>query len=362
MTQNYKIYDNTKEAWRGMLEAIILAEKSIFWEMYTLVDDDIGNNFFDILKQKASAGVDVKMIVDYWGSFWLSKKKVEELRNSGIEVLIFRERKNKLRGMLYGFNRRNHRKIMLVDEKVGFIGGVNIDKRSRDWFDIQIAVYGSQVYHLLWFFAKSYIRNGGKKKNVRHLFQYFNHFKKNKTDFVYEHGQRTKSLVKNIYKKALLRAREKVVLFSPYYYPDLDLIKTMREARKRGIKIELLIPMRTDVKIATYVNYAWFNLMEKLGIDIYVTKKMMHGKGVIVDDDWAMVGSSNINNISFYDSDEANLQFFDKKIIGKLKRVIDRWRFHSDLLKNTMWHKRSKLQKIVEWCAMKIYKFWYKLK
>ena len=135
----------------------------------------------------------------------------------------------------------------------------------------------------------------------------------------------------------------------------------MLEARKRGIYVDLLIPFRTDVKIATYTAYAGFSLMKKYGVRIHLIKKMMHGKGIIVDDEWAMLGSSNFNPLSFYHSQEANVQMRDKRMVAKLKRVISRWIKSATPFDSIQWEKRSWWHRLKERVALRLYKYWFKV-
>lgn len=358
----YNVYDTTQKAWMAMLESIEKAEKSIYWEVYILIDDEAGNKFFEILEKKAQQGLDVKLVLDYWGSFWLSKKKIEELRASGVDLRMFQQKKIPIRGIKDWLFRRTHRKILVVDEKIGFIGGVNVSKTMEDWNDIHICVKGDMVFSLLRSFAKSYIICGGKRKNVKKLLKYSYHVEDENINFIYDEAHANKSTARKKYIEALKKAKQKVIFFSPYYFPDKFFLKALWLARKKGIKIDLLFPFRSDVRIATYVAYAWFSLMTKMGINIYITKEMMHGKGVIVDDEWAMVGSSNLDHLSFHRNYEANIQLHEKKIVKKIKSIITRWKKNSVKINHKHWEKRFFLRKWREKIWNKIYVFYFNIK
>ncbi len=359
---SYNIYDTTSEAWKGMYREIQNAKKSIYWEMYILVDEGTGIDFFELLKKKVQEGVVVKLIVDYWGSFALSNKKIEELKKAGIDIRFFSQSRNIFRGFRQWLTRRTHRKILVIDEHVGFIGGVNISKYSKDWTDIHVMLKGKVVHSLLRSFAKTYMLCGGKRKEVKYLLKYKYRVEHNDIDFIYDHSGRKHSRGRKKYIEAFRRARERVILFSPYYLPDKGLLKEMWLARKRGVKIDLLIPMRTDLKIAKYAAYAFFSLFYKRGIKIHLTNKMMHGKGVVVDDEWAMIGSSNIEPASFYHNQEANVKLSDRRVVKKLKRILDRWIDESKHFDGEDWKKRGRLHKFKEKIAMKLYEYWFKVK
>jgi cardiolipin synthase len=359
---SYNIYDTTRRAWDAMYTSIEKAQHSVYWEVYIFVDDSAGGNFLELLKKKAQEGIDVKLIFDYWGSFGISRKKVEDLKKSGINIKFFAHKKSFLRGARRWFMMRNHRKILIVDEKIGFIGGVNVDKKMEDWSDIHMMLRGKVVRSLLRSFAKAYIFSGGDKSCVKHLLKYTYRISNSKINFIYDRSDQKRSSARKKYVEAIHKARERVILFSPYYFPDTKLLKAMWDARKRGVKIDLLIPFRSDLIIAKYVAYAWFTLMHKKGVTIHLFKKMMHGKGMVVDDNLAIVGSSNLDYTSFYHSEEANVQISDMVMVKKLKRVLDRWILSSKKFDEKRWMKRGFWFKCKEWIATGMYKLWFGIK
>ncbi len=362
---NYWVYKTTQEAWQAMLNTIAQAKKSIYWELYILSADDIGKKFIDLLLKKACQGVEIKLILDYFGSFWLSKKIVNKLEKAGIEVIFFNYgQRNWWSKLKFLFNYRNHRKVLIIDEKIGFIGGVNIRHDMKDWYDIHLKLQGKLVRSLLRNFIKSYLICGGKRKNIKHLLKllkYRQRIKGLKQEIIYDSHQK-KRQIKKYYQQALLKARERIIIFSPYYFPDKDIIKSLWLARQRGVKVDLLLPLRADIRIATYVNYALLTIMSKLGINVHLTKKMMHGKGVIVDDNLALIGSTNLDHQSLYKNYEANIQVKETKIVKKIKRVLDRWIKNSKHLDKNVWQKRSKKQKILEKVSLFMYKIWFRIK
>ncbi len=359
----YTIYGSSSEAWKGMLEAITAATKSIYWEVYIFVDDEIGDTFFDVLEQQAKAGIDVKLIIDSLGSFWMSRKRTVSLRKAGVDLRFFHERKYRYRGMWKKMITRTHRKVLIVDEHLGFIGGVNVQKHMKEWLDIQVRIEGDVVRSLIREFAKMYVICGGTKEHVKKMLKYKFRVKKDIDDieFVYdESNTKKRSRTRKKYVEALTKARERVILFSPYYFPDKKFLFALWKARKRGVKVDLIIPFRTDVRLATYAGYALFSLMQKYGVKVHLLDRMMHGKGMVVDDDWAMVGSSNIDQNSFYDTYEANVRFKNKFAVGSIKSIIEGWILTARKLEDIKWEKRGVWQKTKEWIAVKLYRSWFK--
>ncbi|HOX60975.1 MAG TPA: phosphatidylserine/phosphatidylglycerophosphate/cardiolipin synthase family protein [Candidatus Magasanikbacteria bacterium] len=355
---DYQIYTNSQSSWDAMYQAILDSQKSIFWELYIFLDDIEGKRFFDLLEQKSRAGLDVKLVVDAFGSFWLSHRRVESLRAAGVDILFFFERKKKYRGWWKQLISRTHRKILIVDEEIGFIGGVNVDHRMKDWLDIQVRVEGKIVHSLLRSFAKSYIICGGDKKRVKKFLKFKFRLRNDESDLILDEPHNERSVVRKKYMTALLRARERVILFSPYYFPDQKFLYALWRAKKRGVRIDLLLPLRTDVRLVTYAAYAWFKLLQKIGVNIHLTPNMMHGKGVIVDDDWAMIGSSNLDQVSFYDNYEANLEIKKSSVVKNLKNIVGEWVENAKHLTHDDLEKMGFLEVLKTKIAFGLYKLW----
>src|SRR3990167_6414516 len=148
---NYKFFTNSEKAWEAMFEAISNAKKSIYLEMY-IFQNDIGDfDFFHLFKEKAKLGLRVKLIIDSLGSADLSYDSISELKEAGVEILS-------LSYLLH----RMHRKVLVVDENIAFIGGVNIHQNSRFWNDLMVRIKGNLVKKVVISFAKSYRNAGGK--------------------------------------------------------------------------------------------------------------------------------------------------------------------------------------------------------
>lgn len=342
-----------------MCHAITNATRSIYWEVYIFVDDQAGRTFFDILEAKARAGVDVKLILDWWGSFSVSRARVEALRQAGVDVQLFHERRRRYRGLWSKLISRTHRKILIVDEAIGFLGGVNIRHHMRDWLDIHVRIKGIAIHSLLRAFAKMYVISGGKKEAVRHLFVYPLHVMSDEVEFLYDDASKRQSRIRGAYVAALRQARKRVILFSPYYFPDRHFLLALWQARKRGVRVDLLIPFRTDVRVATYAAYAWFGIMAKAGVRVHLLRRMMHGKGVMIDEEMAIFGTSNLEHTSFYDNYEANVRVKDKKTVRRLWALLGRWMAEAELLDVKRWEKRGLWHRFKEWLAYRLYRLWH---
>lgn len=323
---NYSFFTNSEKAWEVMLEAISQANKSIYLEMYIFQDDMKKFNFFVALKKKAKEGIKIKLILDSFGSIDLSRDDIKELRESGIEILFTSY-------LLH----RAHRKVLIVDESVAFLGGVNLHQSARLWNDLVVKIQGSLVSSIIRSFVKSYIDAGGKDLSIINLI-------KNKrviiwtniTSWIIDHSP-VKNLynLKRLYKNHIDNAQNHIILVAPYFMPKYWLQVSIHQALLRGVSIEILVPRKTDHFIIDRVNYFYINKLTLLGVKFYLESKMNHAKVMIIDADEGLVGSNNLDFLSFDLNSETGVFFKDKEVVTKLKEITENWKKDSVLFSNT---------------------------
>lgn len=360
---SYKFYSTTRTAWDGMLEAIYTAQKSIFWELFIFVDDKEGNLFVDALCARARVGVEVRLILDSWGSYEFSTGAIARLRADGVEVLWYNS-------LAPGFNifnwfsrmwRRNHRKVLIVDEKIAFLGGVNVSAEHGSWDDVFLRLTGRVVNPLLRSFAKVYIYCGGDRARVRR----FLHPKmtvgwkdfKDKFKYILHHRDYPRSAVKNMYLKGLAIAKDSYSLVTPYFIPDKEFLEMVAKARARGVKVNLYLPLRTDHKLMQWLTRSYLGITHRAGVNIFLLTKMNHAKAMLVDEQSGYVGSANLTPRSFYINEESGLLFDDKEMAHELNGFFEKWKKNSEPLDYERWKKRDWWHRLKEWFARKFEKY-----
>lgn len=331
MQFSYKFYKNTLDAWEGMRVGVLEAKESIYWEIYDLTDDEAGQPFVDLLCTKAQAGLDVKLIVDAIGSFYLSSEAINRLIHAGVKFLAFH--RFGFRFVLHNWWRRiwhrTHRKVLIIDRKVLFIGGVNVAKNATTWQDIHLRLTGKIIFPALFAFARAYIRAGGDKTDVQDLLRpkivvKIKDFKEKVKLILHSPiGTTTRSPFKKFYRQALSTAKESFTLLTPYYVPDKIFLDLVAKAHSRGVKISIITPWRTDEWVMRYMASMFFNVSAKVGVVFYFLRKMHHGKAVTVDGNLGMVGSANLTPRSFYINHEAGVVFSDKKMVDELNQIFE---------------------------------------
>ena len=334
---SYKFFNTTASAWEAMKQGILDAKKSIYWEIYTLVDDAVGQPFIDLLCAKAKAGLDVKLVADAIGSFYLSKLAMQKLKSAGVSFLIFHSLKPDL--ALQNWWRkiwhRTHRKVLIIDEELVFIGGVNVSMVATGWDDLHVKISGKIVRPLLFGFAKSYIRAGGDKKDVEHflhpkLFTGLDNLRE-KVNFIFHApipAVKT-SPFRRFYIRALETAKESFNLLTPYYVPDRQFLSLVSRAKRRGVKVNIIMPWKTDIRLMQYMAQMFYGISAKAGAAFYFLKKMNHGKAVSSDNTIGLVSSANLTPRSFYINQEAGVAFSHEKMVEELNHILDDWKDHA---------------------------------
>jgi cardiolipin synthase len=316
-----------------MLFSIAAARKSIYMEMYMLEEKTEGFDFISELEKKSKEGVHVVIVLDVVGSSDLSSQAIERLRSAGVEVLFFK----------FWFQ-RTHRKLLIVDEKVAFVGGVNISPRYALWNDLQMQISGKIVHPVVQSFARAYDACGGKdleliKKGKISI------LKRTKLWFV-EHGLVGKRFeMRKHYENAINNAKESIVLVTPYFLPDKWLIISLRNAILRGVKIEIIVPKGTDFKLADHLNSYYLAVFAKLGAHCLYLNKMNHAKIMVVDNKTAIVGSQNLDALSFDWNVEAGVSFDKPILIRDLGRILSKWKYDAvpfkDMTCPTCWYDQA---------------------
>jgi cardiolipin synthase A/B len=313
----YKLYTKTEKAWDAMLHAISHAKTSILFEMYIFVDDTSdSHDFIEILSQKALSGVKIKLIFDSFGSE-VSDASVKKLREAGVELFFYKT-----------LFRTTHRKILIIDEHTAFIGGINIKKFFKKWDDLAIRIEGKVVKRILKSFAHVYKDCGGKDEDI---LKYDNEkilpLQKGKIWFFEHYPPRNSFRLKKYYRDKIESAKEKILISTPYFMPNHWVIKALKKAVKRGVKVEIIMPrFATNPEITNIPNYFYIHKLYKHGVEFFLTKEMNHSKIMLIDGQEGILGSHNIDILSFDFNMESGVFFTEPDLIKELNQVIEDWK------------------------------------
>ncbi len=323
-------------------------------QYYIISDDALGQQLSDILVERAKAGVKVRLIYDYVGSFDTDRAYFDRMTKAGIEVHSF-FRINFPRWATR-VNWRNHRKVVIIDGKVGYIGGMNIatryidgGKKFEQWRDTAVRVTGPAVAGLQYNFAIDWSFMGQPLLTDPVDSTADSPDRSSMIQFVASGPTGRWSNMSMVYLKAIASARRRILLQTPYFLPTDGLLKALQAAALSGVDVRVMMPRHSDSAILTYASMSYIEACLMAGIKIYLYEGgMLHCKVLVVDDDFSMTGSSNFDFRSFDHNFEENILFYSPEENRALAG-----QFHLDMRESTrvrapQWRHRPRSQKIKE--------------
>ncbi|MBR2948158.1 MAG: cardiolipin synthase [Bacteroidales bacterium] len=357
-----EIYFSGKESLSAMYKAMQQAKEHIHLQSFIVEDDIIGNRFKELMIQKAKEGVEVRFLVDGFGGRKLSKNFIKELKEAGIEILIFSPFKF---FFLPPFvNYRNHRKILVVDGKTGFLGGVNIADRYYDggkfeeWRDTHVKLTGDAVISLQASFLldRFFIINKNlKRKKYYPQFDlgkrcYFESSdKKIYTQVISSGPDSDWSAIMQCYATAITQAKDHIYIISPYFIPNETILDIVKITALSDVEVSIMIPERSDTWLAHWGTMSYISELLAAGVNIYLFERgFNHSKVLSIDGEFCIIGSANMDNRSFEHHFEVTSVIYDSESASVIET-----KFNEDLLRckkitSVMWHLRPKKYRIYE--------------
>ena len=339
--EDKQIFSDPKVVYEKMISDIRNAEKEILLETYIYSNDKIGRLFRDELMKKAVGGVKIKVLIDGWGRE-VKRKFFEDLIKLGAKLRFFREFKYSW-SFIDDNHERNHRKLLVIDEKISYIGSMNITAKCLGWSELVLRVEGDigkafrNSFNRSW--KKFNIWNKRKMKKIVHeSYELIHCFPSELNNSSFERN----------YRKLIGHAKKEIVIETPYFVPSVGIRREIKRALKRGVKIKLTLPRKSDVWLVDVVRNRYLGKLYKSGVKIYYHPKILHSKLLVIDDDFFLFGSSNLDYRSFLHQYEINLFGRDKKIISELKKHFERNLEDSKRFDYRLWKNRWRVEKVVE--------------
>jgi len=312
-----RVYTEGDDLYAAMLAAIGSARHSVKLESYIFADDEIGQRFIAALCARAQAGVSVQVYLDSAGSFFWGPRAVQKaLRQGGVHMRWFHRWswRDPLR-----YNRRNHRKLLVVDGKTGFLGGFNIHRENslkvygeKRWRDTHVRVEGVLARDLGVLFDAFW-------SNRRRILPYLG---SPETDqLVTNHSRRGRHFLRALYATKFAAARKSIHLTTPYFIPDRRTRQGLVQAAERGVEVSLLVPYKNNERIAQWAAHALYAslLPAKIHIHEYLPR-MLHAKTLVIDGEWCSVGTANMDYRSFFLNYELTLASTERALVRHLER------------------------------------------
>lgn len=350
--------ENGDEIFPAMLAAIRAAENSINFETFIYWRGDIATEFAQALSERARQGVQVRVLLDGIGGSTMDEELVVVMRDAGAIVEIFRP----LNWYhLDHVNNRTHRKILVVDGKIGFAGGVGIGDEwlgtaqdNKHWRDSHFEIRGPVVAQLQGGFVDHWVQAHHEVLQGEPFFpdilpagdmdaQAFNSW-----------GGSGSDTVRTMYLLAISAARESIVIGTPYFVPDDFLLQTLLKARERGVDIEVMTTgENTDSRLVQGVSRIIWGDLLAAGVRFHLfDPTLYHTKALVIDREFVSVGSTNFDNRSFLRNDENNVNVLDKSFAEKLLAQYEKDKQRSHEITYAEWRQRPLRERVMEWWAM----------
>lgn len=352
-----KAYANGDNIFPPMLEAIRSARTTICFETYIYWSGKIGREFAEALAQRAQAGVRVHVLLDWAGSVKMDQDLLELMKNAGVEVLKY----HPLRWYnVSRMNNRTHRKILVVDGRTAFTGGVGIADNwlghaqdPEHWRDSHFRLTGPAAAQMQAAFLDNWIKTSGEVLHGEAYFPEIEPVGEHYAQVFKSSSSEGSESVRLLYLLSIASAEKTVYIANAYFVPDDLSLETLVQALQRGVRIRILLPgTRIDSEPVRRASRARWGDLLKAGAEIYEYQPTMyHCKIMVVDDVWTTVGSTNFDSRSFRLNDEANLNIYDRAFALEQIALIENDLKQSRQITLEEWTQRPLHEKLLEHLA-----------
>lgn len=312
--------------------ALRAAERFILVEYYLIRNDPTGETFAAELAEAVRRGVRVLLIYDYIGSIETPLSFFKGMARQGIELIPFNTPSIK-RG-LHWFDRRDHRKMVVIDGSLAFLGGFNIGdeysgvaKSTHRFRDVGFSISGSSVHELVSIFSETWLMERGELPRIPLAAH-------NENSQPHEHGlgtvviisgspQHRRSYIRNSFVVNIAAAAEEILIATPYFIPGPRIIRSLLRTARRGIQVRLLLPARSDMPLVRLLGRSYYGALLRKGIDICeMAHEILHAKVMLIDGERAVIGSANFDQRSFHRNFEINLIIDNEAFCRQIQMIL----------------------------------------
>jgi len=354
------------ETYPAMLAALATAQHSISFETYILAADRTGDRFKAVLIERVKAGVAVRIIYDAVGSLGvLPESWVDDMRQAGCEVIDFNPIAPWRRR--FRLSHRDHRKIIIVDDRVGFTGGLNIandyaavEDGGVGWHDMHCRVTGPIVLDLARMFRRTWLRCGGTSYPPP-VAASLGAPSSSGGPFVRlldNTLRRQRTTVRRTYLHVIRAAQRRVLIQNAYFLPDRGLRRALVRAAARGVDVRIMVPGRSDVRLAAWAGLYVLRRLARRGVKIFLWRGvMMHAKTATVDTLWSTIGSYNFDAQSRFNNLEVTLEILDPATGQTLAQHFERDIANADPYDEQAWLNLPWWHKALAWFSYRLRRF-----
>ena len=348
------ILNNGKAKFKELFKAIEEAKSSIHLEYYIFENDRIGKRVLNLLEKKAAEGVEVRLIVDDLGSWGIKNRHIKKIKRRGIDIRQFMPVAFPyLSGKI---NYRNHRKIAVMDGRVGFTGGINIAERYLKgtkfgpWRDTHLRIEGDAVNMMQAIFATDWYFVGDKELLFEDKYYPKTKIRTRSPIQIASSGPDSDwASIMQAYFAAMNKAKKSIYITTPYFMPNQSILTALKVASLSGVDVRIILPYKSDSKIVYWASRSYISELLDAGIKVYFFQKgFCHSKLIIIDGTFCSVGSANMDYRSFEDNFEVAAIMYDPRVAAELTEYFMQDIENSVLITDEMWESRSNLHAMYE--------------
>lgn len=361
----------------AMREAIAAAQDHVNLETYIFDADEIGYALADLLIERRRAGVIVNLIVDSVGTLDTPREFFARMQAAGIAVLEYNPVNPLAARGRWELNRRDHRKILVVDGRVAFTGGVNISKvygrsalglskrqppppdaKQAAWRDTHMRIEGPAVADFQAMFLDTWQRQTGASPAHAQYFPPLDARGKALVRAIGSTPERDHHAVYQTYVSAFTHASHSIHITTAYFVPDRETLRAMTDAARRGVDVKIIFPSFSDVGLLLHAGRSFYGTLLNAGVKVYERKAaMLHAKTAVIDGVWSTVGSTNLDMRSFLHNDEINAVVLDAEFAQRMETLFQHDLEQSVEIRPEQWRERGLGPRLREWTA-RLFRYW----
>lgn len=353
---NLEVLTHGTDLFNRMFVDIKNAKKHVHVLFYICNNDEFGNEFLTVLKEKAEEGVEVRLLLDWAGSLKVNKKMIKELQDAGAEFAFSNVPTAPY--FFYSSQTRNHRKITVIDGSIGYLGGYNIgneyidlDPKLSPWRDYHLRITAEGVVDLQTQFLLDW--QEATKTNLLQNEVYFPPLEKGSSrhKIVSTEG----FLLEENYSNLIHQAKKSIMIGTPYFIPSERVLQDLIDALHRGVNVTIIVPYRSDHALVKEASFVYLREIINEGATVYQFKRgFYHSKVLMFDDDLCDLGTANFDNRSLFLNHEINCYIYDPKVIEEMKLILDKDIRDSDKLTLEDIDSLSLKERILGWIANRV--------
>jgi len=327
-----KIFTDGKEKFEALFRDIEQARDHIHLQYYIFRDDDLGMQLIELLAKKAREGVKVRVLYDEMGSRRIKKRSFNRLKEAGGEVEVFFPSRIPFVNLRINF--RNHRKIVVIDGKIAYVGGFNVgneylglNRKFGYWRDTHLRIEGGAVHAAQIRFILDW-NQASSRYDIYYHKRYFPSIRNDGTiplQLVTSGPDSEWEQIKNGYIKMIMSAKRLILIQTPYFIPDATILDALRIAALSGVDVRIMIPNKPDHPFVYWATLSYIGELLKVGVKVFIYENgFVHAKMIVVDDETASIGTANIDVRSFRLNFEINAFLYHRETAEELHRVFEK--------------------------------------